>query len=62
MDPKQMQMILQLIQLSQVLLPQLLAMAQHYGELKDDPNLSETDKAKMVANLQALQLKDWDSL
>lgn len=62
MNPATLMLVLKAIDVLSVALPQLMDTLAHYQSLKDDPNLSETDKKRMVANLEALQLKDWDQL
>lgn len=59
MDPV---MVLKWLQVGQMAFPAMMEVVTHYSQLKDDPALSETDKEKMVANLKALQLADWESL
>lgn len=62
MDEKTLLAITQWMAFAQVMLPKLVDIAAHYAEIKDNPALQETDKEKMAANLQGLQLKDWKDL
>lgn len=54
--------ILKWLSVGQMAFPAILNVVSHYSQLKDDPKLSETDKAKMIENLEALQLRDWDDI
>lgn len=62
MDEKTLQQITQWMAFGQVVLPKVAAAVTHYAELKDNPALNETDRQKMVENLQGLELKDWHDL
>ena len=59
MDPI---MILKWLQVGQMAFPAVMNVVTHYAQMKDDPNLSETDKQKMIENLEALKLRDWDEI
>ena len=59
MDPT---LVLKFLSAGQIVFPALVNVVTHYSALKDDPALSETDKAQMIRNLQALQLKSWEEL
>lgn len=62
MNEKAVQQVLQGMALGQILLPRLIDIVTHYAELQNDPALKETDREKMVANLQSMQLADWKDL
>lgn len=62
MDQKTLEQITQWMAFGQIMLPKLVAVAGHYAQLKDDPAIQETDREKMVANLQGMQLADWKDL
>lgn len=62
MDEETLQRVLQGMALGHVLLPRLIDIVAHYAQLQNDPALKETDREKMVANLQGMQLADWKDL
>lgn len=62
MDQKTLESINKWMAFGQVILPRLLTIVADYDRLKDDPRLHETDREKMVANLQMQELTDWKDL
>ena len=61
-DAEKAEAVLQWMQLGMIVIPQIINVVTHYKSLSESEELSETDKEKMKANLQALKLPEWDNI